>query len=148
MENNTVPKQSEQEGKKKTITMPKPNNMFNVDCASSIAFFKWWCIFLRPFISLTDKETDVIASLLKQRWELSKDTKDPAHLDILMKSDKVKQDVIEECGITAQHFYVIKSALKRKGVLKDDIIHPQLIPNVRQDDNGIFRLLIQFKGEV
>jgi hypothetical protein len=56
--------------------------------------------------------------------------------------------VIEECGITAQHFYVIKSALKRKGVLKDDIIHPQLIPNVRQDDNGIFRLLIQFKGEV
>ena len=127
------------------FSMPKPNNLFNVSFIGSLEFFKWWCIFLRPFVPLTEREIDVISSFLKHRWELSKSTTDPAALDILLMSDDVKQKIVEECNITFSHFYVIMSSLKKKGVIKDNIITPQLIPNLREGDNGIFRLLIQFK---
>lgn len=143
MDNNTVSNPSEQE-LNRTIKLPKPNNMFSVDCASSLDFFKWWCIMLRPFIRLTDRETDVIASFLKHRRDLSKSISDDAILDTILMSDDVVNKVIEECKISRQHFYVVMSTLRNKGVIKDGIIHRRLIPNTRDWDNGVFRLLIQF----
>ena len=137
--------QSMQKKAPETVTMPKPNSLFNVPCSSSIDFFKRWCVFLRPFISLTDKEVTVIASLLKQRWELSKSISDASILDTMTMSDDTKKKVIEECHITSEHFYVIKSSLKKKGVIVDDMIIPEMIPKIREEDIGTFRLLIQFK---
>ena len=141
MENNPTA-QSQVEVRK----VPKPNNLFNVNCETSLDFFKWWCVFLRPFIPLTEREIDVIASFLKQRWELSKNISDPAILDTVVMSDDVKNKVISECKITLQHFYVVMSTLRKKNVISGNIINPKLIPNIRLDDNGTFRLLIQFKG--
>lgn len=126
--------------------VPKPNNLFNVNCATSIEFFKWWCVFLRPFISLTDRETDVIASFLKQRWELSKSISDAGILDTMVMSDDTKKRVIEECNISLQHFYVVMSSLRKKNVIKGNIINAKLIPNLKEEEGGVFRLLIQFRG--
>lgn len=122
----------------------KPNNAFYVPVTNDLDFFKWWCMFLRPFISLTDREIDVVASLLKQRWELFKlkDIKDPSILDTLTMSGDVLDKVAEECKITKQHFYVVMSSLKKKGVI-DGHINPRLIPNMKED--GIFKLCILFK---
>lgn len=145
---NTAPSNPSSKVKRDFITIPKPNNMFNVPCSSALDFFKWWCIFLRPFIDLTDREVEVIASLLKQRWELSKRISDVGVLDAMTMSDDVKKAVIQECGITSQHFYVVKSALKKKGVIINDRIHSRLIPDVKEDDNGMFILLIQFKENI
>ena len=133
------------QGTGKNIYMPKPNNMFNVNYASNLDFFKWWCIFLRPFVPLTEREIDVIASFLKYRWELSKSVSDPAALDILLMSDDVRKKVVDDCGISFEHFYVVMSSLRKKGVINNNIITPQLIPNIREDEKGTFRLLIQFK---
>ena len=141
METNASTQQLQKEVKK----VPKPNNLFNVPCTSDLDFFKWWCIFLRPFISLTDRETDVIASFLKQRWELAESISDPAILDTMVMSDDTKKKVIEECKISLQHFYVVMSSLRKKNVIVGNIINPKLIPNRRNDDNGIFRLQIQLK---
>lgn len=123
----------------------KPNNIMTIPTSIGIEFFKWWCIFLRPFIKLTNRETDVIASFLKQRWELSKNISDPAILDTMVMSEATKSRVIEECGITQQHFYVVMSNLRKNKVIVNDIIEPRLIPNIRKDDNGCFQLLILFK---
>ena len=129
----------------RSITIPKPNNMFNIEYVGSLEFFKWWCTILRPFVPLTEREIDVVSSFLKQRWELSKSTTDPAALDILLMSDDTKQKVVQECNISFEHFYVVMSSLRKKRVIVNNIIAPQLIPNKRDWDNGIFRLLIQFK---
>ena len=144
METSATTNQSVQE-ESKAKKIPKPNNLFNVNCESILAFFRWWCVFLRPFVPLTERETDVIASFLKQRFELSKSISDPAILDTMVMSDETKNRVITECNITLQHFYVVMSTLRKKGVINGNIINPKLIPNLRMDDNGTFRLLIQFK---
>jgi len=107
-------------------------------------FFKWWCIFLRPFINLTNREIDVVASFLKQRYELSRSISDEAILDSVVMGEDAKKRVIEDCGITLQHFYVVMSNLRKRKVIVNDVLNPRLIPNIRKDDNGKFQLLIVF----
>lgn len=125
--------------------LPKPNNIVTVPTSSELEFFKWWCIFLRPFINLTDREIDVVASLLKQRKELSKSISDQAILDKMLMSEEVKTRVQKECNITPQYLYVIISNLRKHNVIVNNTINPRLIPNIRKDDNGNFQLLILFK---
>lgn len=127
-------------------TPPKPNNIVTVHTSEDLDFFKWWCVFLRSFINLTNREIDVIASFLKQRWELSKNISDPGILDTMVMSESTKNKVIEECNITQQHFYVVMSNLRKNNVIVNNTINPRLVPNIRKDDNGCFQLLILFKG--
>lgn len=125
---------------------PKPNNVVTVPTKlDSLEFFKWWCVFLRPFIKLTDRETDVMASFLKQRYELSRSIADSSILDSVLMSEEVKKKVIEECHITLQHFYVVMSNLRKNKVIVNNVINPRLIPNIRKDENNMFQLLILFK---
>jgi hypothetical protein len=128
--------------------LPKPNNVISVPHGINSGFFKWWCIFLKPFVPLTPKEIDVIASFLKQRYELSKIISDAAILDEQLMSESTKMKVLEECGITKQHFYVIMSNLRKNNVITPSGINPRLIPNIREDDNGVFQLLILFRDNV
>lgn len=138
--------QVEQKGQGKKFL--KPNNLVTIPVeVNSSEFFKWWCIYLKPFINLTNREIDVIAEFLKQRYELSKSISDPAIIDTMLMTDEVKRKVIDACGITQQHFYVVMSNLRKNQIIKGNIINPRLIPNVRQDDNGVFQLLILFKKD-
>lgn len=60
-------------------------------------------------------------------------------------SNDTKKKVIEECGITQEHFYVVMSNLKKGRVIVNDVINPRLIPNIRVDEKtGYFQLLILF----
>lgn len=133
----------QEDGKAKKM---KPNNIFNIPTTLSKDFFKWWCVLLNPFISLTEREKDVVASFLKHRWELTKSIKDPNLLDIVLMSDETKKKVIDDCKITLQHFYVVMSTLRKKGIITPhNTLNPKVIPNMRDDDNGIFQLLILFR---
>ena len=120
----------------------KPNNIVTVPTTLDTGFFKWWCVFLRPFIHLTEREIDVMASLLKQRYELSKIIKDSSVLDTMTMSNDTLSKVIEECKITKPHFYVVMSSLKKKGIVNGSI-NPRLIPNLKSE--GMFKLTILFK---
>lgn len=135
---------NKKEGNKK---LPKPNNIVTVPTSLGAEFFKWWCIFLRPFINLTNREIDVVSSFLKQRWELSKHISDPTILDKMVMSEDTKMKVQEECNITSQHLYVVMSNLRKNKVIINNTLNPRLIPNVRPTDNGVFQLLILFKDE-
>ena len=128
--------------------LPKPNNIVTVPYdLDDNTFYRRWCVFLRPFVNLTNREIDVIASFLKQRRELSKSISDPAILDTMVMSEETKKKVIEECNITLQHFYVVMSNLRKNGVIVGNVINPRLIPNQRDEDNGCFQLLILFKEQ-
>lgn len=124
----------------------KPNNCINVPLSSEKDFFKWWCIFQCPFVSLTNREIEVIASLLRHRHELSKVISDPEILDSQLMSDNIRNKVIKECKLTKSHYYVVMGTLKKKKIINNTGINPRLIPNIRQDDNGCFQLLVLFKG--
>ena len=126
--------------------MHKPNNIVTIPVNKDDSdFFKWWLVLLRPFVSLTNREIDVVAEFLKQRWELSKAISDPVILDTMVMSENTKAKVIDACHITQQHFYVVMSNLRKNKVIVNDIINPRLIPNIRETDNGCFQLLILFK---
>lgn len=126
--------------------LPKPNNIVEIKTKLDTEFFRWWCIFLRPLINLTNREIDVIACFLKQRFELSKSISNPAILDTVVMSNDTKRKVIDECQITQEHFYVVMSNLKKNKVIINDVINPRLIPNIKVDEKtGYFQLLILFK---
>ena len=127
--------------------LPKPNNIVTVPTPDK-SFFRWWCVFLRPFVNLTNREIEVVACFLKHRWELSKSISDPAILDAMVMSNDIKKKVMDECHITQQHLYVVMGSLKKHNVVKNNIINPRLIPNIREDDNGCFQLLILFKDDI
>lgn len=120
----------------------KPNNLFEVPFKSSLEFFKWYCVFIKPFIPLTDREQDVIAGFLNQRNELSKEIKNEATLDTLLMTEDVKKKIIAETNITPQHFDVIMSTLRKKGIFVGKKLIPEVIPNLKED--GIFKLMILF----
>jgi DNA-directed RNA polymerase subunit H (RpoH/RPB5) len=123
----------------------KPNNIIRIEAGPTTGFFKWWLIYMRPMVDLTNKEVDVVASFLKHRYEISKKVFDRAILDSQVMSNDTKRKVIEECGITQQHFYVVMSTLRRKNVITEFGINPKVIPNIREDDNGYFQFLLLFK---
>lgn len=126
--------------------LPKPNNIVKIETTLDTEFFRWWCIFLRPLIKLTNKEIDIIACLLKWRFELSKSITDPAILDTMVMSNDIRKKILEECNITQEHFYVIMSNLKKSNVIINGIINPRLIPNIKANEkSGYFQLLILFK---
>lgn len=126
----------------------KPNNLIRVPTeVGTDDFFKKWCVFLRPFVSLTDREIDVVASLLRQRYELSNAISDQALLDSMMMSDSIKKKTMRECGMTSQYFYVVMSSLRKNKIITESGINPRLIPNIRKDESGAFQLLILFKGD-
>ena len=131
--------------KAETRKLPKPNNIVTVPTTLNGEFFRWWCIFLRPFVNLTDREIDVVSSFLKQRWELSKHISDPTILDTMVMNEETKKKVIEECHITLPHFYVVMSSLRKNKIIVNNVLNSRLIPNIRPDDNGCFQLLILFK---
>ena len=125
--------------------LPKPNNVVPIPTTLDTDFFKWWCIVLRPIVSLTNREVEVVASYLKQRWKLSKAISDPTLLDKMMMSEDIKKVIQKECNLTSKHFYVLISNLKKNKVIIGNSLNPRLIPNIRQDDNGVFQLLFLFK---
>lgn len=133
-----------EESKQKRL--PKPNNIVTVPVGEGSSFFRWWCTFLQPFVNFTERELDLVAEFLHQRFELSKVISDPAVLDSMTMSEATKNKVIEACGVSKEHFYVIMSRLRKSGIIVNGIINPRLIPNIRQEDNGTFQLLILFRG--
>ena len=124
----------------------KPNNALTVVPTPEKNFFKWWCILLHPFVDLTPREEDVLAAYLKFRHELKKVISDPVALDSYLMGNDIKMKVIAECGITLQNYYVVMGNLKKKGVITDTGIIPILIPNIKEDEQGHFMLLVLFNG--
>lgn len=119
------------------------DNVVRIPTSLSTKFFRYWFEFLYPFHKLTAREIDVITSLVKQRYELSKVITDEEVLDRVVMSEDTKRKVREECNITLPHFQVIMGKLRKNNVIIDNKINPKFIPNVKEE-NGNFKLLLLF----
>lgn len=120
------------------------NNVIRIPTSLNSKFFRYWFEFLQPFHKLTEREIDVITSLVKQRYELSKVIKDDEILDRVTMSEDTKRKVREECNMTLPHFQVIMGKLRKSKVIMDNKINPRFIPNIRED-SGTFQLLLLFE---
>lgn len=122
----------------------KPNNVIALKSSLSGRFFRIWLEFLRPFHKLTERETDVMAAFLKQRFELSKVVSDQEVLNKLTMSEDTKKKVRDDCNISQAHFQVIMTKLKKSKMIDNGKINPRFIPRVEQDARG-FQLLLSFE---
>lgn len=124
----------------------KPNNVIALKSSLNGRFFRIWLEFLRPFHKLTERETDVMAAFLKQRFELSKVVSDQEILNNLTMSEDTKKKVRDDCNISQAHFQVIMTKLKKSKMIDNGKINPRFIPRVEQDARG-FQLLLAFELE-
>lgn len=122
----------------------KPNNVIRIPCSLDNVF-RYWLEFLVPFHKLTSRETDVATAFLKERYNLNKVILDKDLLDRTLMSEGSQRKLRQECGLTNQHFQVIKSKLKNKKFFINDKINPRLIPNIK--DEKLFQLLLVFDTE-
>ena len=106
-------------------------------------FFRYWFEFLEPLHKLTTREIDVIASFVKQRYELSKVIKDSEILDRVTMSEDTKRKVREDCQMSLAHFQVIMGKLRKNKVIIDNKINPRFIPQITEGMEN-FPLLINF----
>lgn len=122
----------------------KPNSVIALKSSLNGNFFRMWLEFLRPFHKLTERESDVMASFLRQRYELSKVVSDQEILDKLIMSEDTKKKVREDCGISQVHFQVIMTKLKKSKMIDNGKINPRFIPRVDKDTKS-FQLLLSFE---
>lgn len=121
------------------------NNVIKIPSKLDTDFFKYWLEFLKPFHNMAPREIDIVAELLRNRFELSKGIKDPVLLEKIALSEEYRERVRQKLDITANHFQVVLCKLRKTGVLLEDRINPKFIPNVTEDNaTGTFKLLFIF----
>lgn len=121
----------------------RPDNVVIVKSTLDTVF-KNWFIFLKPLHSLTEREIDVAASFMKQRYLLSKSITDEDLLDKIVMNEDTKRVVREDCQITLPHFQVIMGKLRKSGIIVDNVLSPRYIPRLKEDNEGL-QLLVYFK---
>lgn len=124
----------------------RPNNVIALKSSLSGKFFRIWLEFLRPFHKLTERETDVMAAFLKERFELSKVVSDQEVLNRLTMSEDTKKKIRETCNISQTHFQVIMTKLKKNNIISNNRINPKFIPRIDKNAKG-FQLLLAFDLE-
>lgn len=107
-------------------------------------FFRHWLEFLKPFHQLTGRELDVAASLIKQRYKLSKVIADNNILDKVVMGEDSRKLIREECKLSLAHFQVILGKLKKNKIIIDGRINPKFIPSISEDSEN-FQLLLLFE---
>lgn len=100
-------------------------------------FFRVWVEFLKPVHKLTSREMDVLATFLKERYELSKVITDSDVLDSVLMSENTKRKIREKCGISPKHFQVIMSKFRKNRVVTDKKIYLTLIPSITPEGVGL-----------
>lgn len=120
----------------------KPNSVIALNSPLNKKFFRMWLEFLKPFHKLTDRETDVLASFLKERYFLGKKINDSELLDKILMSEDTKKRVREDCNMSSTHFQVIMTKLKKSRLIENGKISPKFIPKIDNENN--FQLLLTF----
>lgn len=124
-------------------TKLNPHGVISIPTSLDSSFFRYWFEFLKPFHNLTPRELDVITSLTKHRYELSKVIKDDSILDKVVMGEDMRRQVRNECDLSLPHFQVIMGKLRDSKVIIDNKINPRFIPNIKEEDDN-FRLLLLF----
>ena len=108
-------------------------------------FFKYWLLFTAPLHKLPLRDLEILSYILSKRYELSKIISDDSKIDKFLFSTEIREEIIEENGITKNSFQVSLSRLRKYNVLEENgSINKRFIPNLARDANR-FDLMILFE---
>lgn len=122
----------------------RANNVIRIPTSLKGNFFRMWIEFLTPLHDLTNREKDVLAALLKIRFELSKSISDDALLDKIVMSGEMKAKVKQEAGVSNAFYQVILGKLKKNNLIVNGRIEPKLIPKIPEESASSCQLLLYF----
>ena len=110
-------------------------------------FFNYWVEFIRPFNKLTDRELEVLAELLKKRYELSKVITDEKVIDSVLLSTESKSDIRNKLNLSPAHFNCIIKKFKDTNVIENyNRINAKLIPKISENAESFqFILFFDFR---
>ncbi len=120
------------------------DKVFVIPTSLDSAFFTAWLEFSKPLHKLSSTEIRVLAEFLRIRHELSSKILDEELLNKNTFSNENKNLIKEICGLKTAHYQAIMTGLRKKGILKENNIHPKLLPVIQEDANS-FNLMIMFK---
>lgn len=126
--------------------MNRPNSGLRVPYNNLMDFFVLWLKFLKPFHSLSDRELEVAACILKYRYELSKVISDETILNNVLFSKENKDKMLEELHITNQYYQVILGNLRKSGIIKDGKVDSKFVPKFKEGEP--FALLLIFDKNI
>lgn len=109
-------------------------------------FFRVWAEFTKPIHNLAKREMDILAAFLKERYELSKVIIDSDVVDRVLMESSTKRRIREKCGVNIKHFQVIIGKFRKNGVIVNDKIYPNLIPQMTKDGVGLM-IYFSFNNE-
>lgn len=107
-------------------------------------FFIYWIKFLKPFHSLTTREEEVVAALLRLRYELAQKISDDKIIGQVLFNEEYKQRVREICELSFSHYQVILGNLRKKGIVVNGDINSRFIPKIKEGEKQ-FKLLLLFE---
>lgn len=107
-------------------------------------FFKLWLKCIKFLHNLTEREQDVTAAFLRNRYYLSSKISDLKILNQVLFSEQTKKKIMEETGLSVAHFQVIMGKLRKAGVIKDNTLNPKIVPTLKPGAKD-FKLLLFFE---
>ena len=122
----------------------RANNVIRIPTSLQGKFFRIWIEFLTPLHNLTNREKDVVASLIKARFEYSKSVSDEDLLDKIILSKDTTDKIKEECGLSNAFFQMILGKLKKTGVINNGKLNAKFIPKNIEHGDKAFQLLLYF----
>jgi len=107
-------------------------------------FFKLWLKCIKFLHNLTEREQDVTAAFLRNRYYLSTKINDQKILNQVLFSEQTKKKIMTETNLSVAHFQVIMGKLRKAGVIKDNTLNPKIIPTLNPGAKD-FKLLLFFE---
>jgi hypothetical protein len=123
----------------------------NVNCSitkipcSLTKFFKYWLQFTVPLHKLLPKDIEILACILKKRYELSLIITEEHTIDMFLFTKEVKEQILKELGMEQGNGYnQTLSKFRKLGIIMEgNKLNKRFIPNISRDGSK-FNLMIVF----
>lgn len=123
--------------------MTKPNCIIRIPAELNVDFFKKWLLFTKPMHNLTNKETDVLAAFLNERYKLSKVITDEDLLDKITLGEDNKRKIREQLKISYAYFQCVMTKFRAAGIIVNNKFSLKLVPKINEGTKA-FQLVILF----
>ena len=119
------------------------STVIRVPTKLNYTFFRYWVEFLAPIHKLSRRDADVFASLLFERYKLSKVISDSRIVGNMLLSSEVRKSVCDYQQMTGAHLNTCLGTLRKNRVLVENDINPKFIP-IFSSGEGDYKLIINF----
>lgn len=117
------------------------NAALKVPCTPE-TFVRTWFKYLSQVHKLTDKEADVAAEFVKHYMILAKEMSDEEHINEILFSKKIKNQICEDLGLKQPYFRTILQNLRRNRIIVNGKLEKRYVPSYVPGEK--FRLMFIF----